>query len=404
MSNRSVLAVIPARGGSRGIPRKNVKLLAGKPLVAWTIEAALAASLVHRVVVSTDDEEIAAVASRFGAEIVMRPTEISGDLSSSESALVHVLQALEAKEGYRPDVLAFLQCTAPLTLPEDIDGTVRLVLEEGYDSAVTMLPFHYFIWRQAADLNMEGVNHVATRRLMRQEREPEFMEVGAVYAMRVEGFFEHQYRFFGRIGKYLLPAYRGFEVDEPEDWILAETLMQSTGRVRGPAPLPRLDQVQAVVTDFDGVMTDNRVHLDQRGVESVTCHRGDGWGISLLRKAGILVACISTERNPVVQARCHKLGIPHWQGQDDKLSVLQDFLEQNRVPAGNCLYVGNDTNDAACLEFAGVAVVPRDAAQEVAHLANWRTQAAGGEGVLREIAREILKTRPLDRDPEEGET
>jgi YrbI family 3-deoxy-D-manno-octulosonate 8-phosphate phosphatase len=363
--------------------------------VAWTIEAALAASLVNWVVVSTDDEEIAEVANRFGAEVVMRPAEISGDLSSSEAALVHALEVLETKDGYRPDVLAFLQCTAPLTLPEDIDGTVRLVLEGGFDSAVTMIPFHYFIWRQTAGFHMEGVNHVATHRLMRQEREPEFMEVGAVYAMHVEGFLEQRHRFFGRIGKYLLPPYRGLEVDEPEDWILAETLMQSTGRTQVQAPLPSLDQVQVVVTDFDGVMTDNRVHLDQRGIESVTCNRGDGWGIGLLREAGILVACISTERNPVVRARCQKLGIPYWQGQDDKLSALRDFLEQNRIPSENCLYIGNDTNDAACLEYAGVAVVPRDVAQEVTHLADWRTQAAGGEGVLREVAREILKVKAV---------
>jgi YrbI family 3-deoxy-D-manno-octulosonate 8-phosphate phosphatase len=146
-----------------------------------------------------------------------------------------------------------------------------------------------------------------------------------------------------------------------------------------------------VVTDFDGVMTDNRVHVNQDGQEAVVCNRGDGWGISLLKDAGIAVACISTEENPVVRARCEKLGIPYWQGERDKLSVLQAFLKQQGIEPQHCLYVGNDTNDAGCLDFAGIAVVPRDAASVVTRLADWQTEVAGGEGVLREIASLILQ-------------
>jgi len=392
----AALAVIPARGGSRGIPRKNIKSLCGKPLVAWAIEAALAARRVKRVVVSTDDEEIAAVSRCYGAEVVMRPTEISGDLASSESALLHVLDTLERAEAYRPATLAFLQCTAPLTLPQDIDGTLELVMDEGYDSAVTMTPFHFFVWREAAGRRMEGVNHEASRRLMRQQRQPEYLEVGAVYTMRTAGLQEHQFRFFGRVGKYLLPASRTLEIDEPEDWELAEMLIRSHQEERPAAARADWTKIRAVVSDFDGVMTDNRVLVAQDGREAVVCNRGDGWGISLLKRAGIQVACISTEENPVVQARCEKLGIPYWQAQQDKLAALQAFLEQHGLRPEECLYVGNDTNDAACLELAGLAVVPRDAAPEVRPLAHWQTVAAGGEGVLREIASKLMKERLKD--------
>ncbi len=401
-----VLAIIPARGGSRGIPRKNVKLLCGRPLVAWTIDAALAASTIGRVVVSTDDDEIAEISRRYGAEVVRRPPEIAGPLASSESALLHTLETLRDEQDYRPDAVAFLQCTSPLTMPEDIDGTVHLVLEEGYDTAVTMVTFHSFVWRESAGGQMEGVNHVATRRLMRQQREPEYMEVGAVYAMRASGFLRQRFRFFGRIGRYLLPVSRAVEIDEPEDWARVELLLQSVGK---PDRLPECDKrpvanvdeaarrryagVRAVITDFDGVLTDNRVLVDQEGREAVVCNRGDGWGISLLKDEGILVACISTEENPVVRARCQKLGIPYRQGQKDKLAALKTFLEEMGIPAGECVYIGNDTNDAACLQYAGLAVVPQDAVAEVLPLADWRTKAAGGDGVLREVASRILEER-----------
>lgn len=390
----TTLAIIPARGGSKSIPGKNIKLLCGRPLIAWTIESACTATLVDRLIVSTDDRQIAQVSHEFGAEIMIRPAEISGDFASSESALLHVVRTLNDQEGYRPDIVTFLQCTSPLTTPEDIDGTVRVVLEGGSDSAVTMTPFHYFIWREDNQGQMIGVNHQATDRPMRQEREAQFLEVGAVYAMRAAGFLRSRFRFFGRIGRYIIPPIRTFEIDEPEDWELAEALMTVTGKctesLQGSS---RWAKVQAVVTDFDGVMTDNRVHVDQDGHETVVCNRGDGWGISLLKEAGIAVACISTEENPVVRARCQKLGIPYWQGQRDKLSALRAFLEHRGIDRADCLYVGNDTNDATCLDFVGTAVVPRDAASEVTHLADWQTKTAGGEGVLREIASLILKAK-----------
>ena len=288
----SVLGIIPARGGSKGIPRKNVRPLAGKPLVAWTIEAAQNAALIDRVIVSTDDEEIAQVAHRFGAGVVERPPELAGDLAASEAALLHALETLRRDEGYRPETLAFLQCTSPLTTPADIAGTVALVAEEGYDSAVTVTPFRHFIWREDERGNMVGVNHDGSQRLMRQQRPAEYLEVGAVYAMDVAGFERERFRFFGRIGRYELPKSRALEIDDMEDWALAETLIQQQGP---PDVSPeRLKQIQAVVTDFDGVLTDNRVHVDERGIETVVCNRGDGWGIELLRKAGYLVACIST--------------------------------------------------------------------------------------------------------------
>ena len=218
----SVIAVIPARGGSKGIPKKNVKPLGGKPLIAHTIEAAKAATTVQRVIVSTDDPAIGQVSREWGAEVIWRPAEIAGDSASSEAALLHVLECIQATEGALPDLLVFLQCTSPFTAAEDIDGTVNALIQQGAQSAVAVTPFHYFVWEQQADGNMIGINHGKSVRLLRQQRTPQYLETGAVYVMETRGFLERKHRFFGKTAMHVIPTERVLEIDEPEDFAIAE--------------------------------------------------------------------------------------------------------------------------------------------------------------------------------------
>lgn len=222
----ATLAVIPARGGSKGIPRKNLRLVAGKPLVAWTIEHARAATSVDRVVVTTDDVEIAATARTFGAEVVMRPPDLAGDAASSESALLHALATLAEGEGYRPDILVFLQCTSPLILPEDIDGTVATLIASGADNAFAAVPFHQPIWRLSADGEAVGLNHDKRERKPRQQAEPQFEETGAVYALRAAGFVRDGHRFFGRTVIHVMPRNRHLDIDEEGDLDLADLILR----------------------------------------------------------------------------------------------------------------------------------------------------------------------------------
>lgn len=224
------IAIIPARGGSKGIPRKNLQLLAGKPLVAHTIEQAQAAQPIDRVIVSTDDPEIGSVARCYGAEVVWRPAAISGDTASSEAAILHVLATLHQSEGAQPDLIVFLQCTAPLTLAADIEGTVQALLAENADTALAVTPFHYFLWQQAENGDAVGVNHDKRVRLLRQQRTPQYRETGAVYVMRTAGFLQAQHRFFGKTAIYVMPAERSLEIDEPLDLALAAWLAQQNRR------------------------------------------------------------------------------------------------------------------------------------------------------------------------------
>lgn len=382
------LAIIPARGGSKGISRKNVRPLCGKPLLGWTIEAARAARRVDRVVVSTDDAEIAEVARRYGAEVVDRPARLAGDAASSEAALLHALEHLCATEGYRPDLVVFLQCTAPLTLPDDIDGTVEALERERADTALAVVPFHYFLWRRDLSGDGVGIDHDKRARPLRQERAPQYLEAGAIYVMRAAGFLEAKHRFFGKTALYEIPAHRRWEIDEPVDLEVAETLLRARQRDTRARLLP--EPLGAIVLDFDGVFTDNRVWVFDDGREAVACHRGDGLGLEMLRQAGWPMVVISKETNPVVSARCAKLGLECLPGIVEKLPALLGWLAARRIEPSQTVYLGNDVNDLPCLNAVGCPAVVADAHPEARRAARLVLEAPGGFGAVRELAELIL--------------
>lgn len=396
----TICALIPARGGSKGIPRKNVRLLAGKPLVAHTIEAACRSRYVQRVVVSTDDPEIGVISQQHGAEVVWRPAEISSDTASSEAALLHALGHLCSTEGYEPDLVVFLQCTSPLTLPEDIDGTVQALLDENADSALAVTSFHYFLWRRDESGDAVGINHDKRVRLLRQQREPQYRETGAVYVMRTRGFLQAKHRFFGKTAMYVMPPERCLEIDDPVDFQIAEVLLREQQRQRQMELLPA--PVAALVLDFDGVFTDNKVIVDQEGKESVVCDRSDGWGLSRLKALGFPVLVLSTEQNPVVQARCDKLGIPCRHGLPDKLAALTEWLTEHRIDKEQVVYVGNDVNDLACMTAVGCGIAVADAHPDALAAARIVLSKCGGKGAIRELTDLIIRHRRKEDDHAQG--
>lgn len=378
------LAIIPARGGSKGIPRKNVRSLYGKPLIAYTIEQALKTPSVTRVIVSTDDAEIGVVSQQYGAEVVWRPAQISGDMASSESALLHVLEYLEQSEGYCPEITVFLQCTAPLTLAEDIEGTVQVLLKEQAASALAVVPFHYFVWEQNGADDAVGVNHDKKQRLLRQQRSNQFLEAGAVYVMRTVMFKEAKHRFFGKTAIYIMPAERLLEIDEPVDFRVAEVLLRERQQQESINNIP--ETVAALALDFDGVFTDNRVTVFQDGTEAVVCDRSDGMGIAEIKRLGIPVLVLSTEKNPVVMRRCEKLGIECLHALEDKASTLVNWANSRQIDLSQVVYVGNDINDLACMQSVGCSATVADAHPSVHHAARIVLRSEGGKGAIREIA------------------
>jgi|TARA_B100000315_G_scaffold245396_1_gene271211 CMP-N-acetylneuraminic acid synthetase len=225
-----ILSIIPARGGSKGIYKKNIRDINGKPLIAYTIANAISSSYINRVVVSTDDCEIEQISKKFGAEVLLRPKEISSDFSKSEEALLHVIKTLYKIEKYKPDIIVFLQCTSPLTIKEDIDNTIDVLLNTDVDTVLSVSEFHYFLWKAKKDGNASGINHDKRTRFLRQERRPQYIETGAVYVMKTDGFLHHKHRFFGKTALNVIDKERFLEIDDEIDLEIAEVMMKKQSR------------------------------------------------------------------------------------------------------------------------------------------------------------------------------
>ncbi|GHI92353.1 MULTISPECIES: N-acylneuraminate cytidylyltransferase [Streptomyces] len=398
-SVRRVLAVIPARGGSKGVPAKNLASVGGVPLVSRAVRECRATRLVTDVVVSTDDQAIAAAAREAGAEVVLRPAAIAGDTATSEAAVLHAMDTHEALHGAAVDVVLLVQCTSPFIVREDIDGVAGAVAEDGADTAVTVAPFHGFVWRDGADEASEdgtrrdtggyGVNHDKAYRPRRQDRPQDLLETGAAYAMAAPGFRKHGHRFFGRTELVRTDPARVLEIDDPHDLARARALAPHFDAAR-PGALPTADDIDAVVLDFDGTQTDDRVLIDSDGREFVSVHRGDGLGIAALRRSGLTMLILSTEVNPVVAARARKLKLPVLHGIDRKDLALKQWCEEQGIAPERVLYVGNDVNDLPCFALVGWPVAVASAHDAVRGAARAVTTVPGGEGAVREVATWLL--------------
>ncbi|MDP8306335.1 MAG: acylneuraminate cytidylyltransferase family protein [Candidatus Chlorobium antarcticum] len=219
------IAVIPARGGSVGLKHKNIYPVAGKPLLAWTILQARASSLIDRVLVSTDNTEIAAVAVAYGAEVVRRPTEISGSSASSESAILHSLDVLTAQGDEPPARIVFLQATSPLRKPGDIDCALRQFELEGADSLISVTKADDLtLWEQRMG-EWNSVNFDWRNRGMRQERAEQYIENGSIYIFRPSLLQECGNRIGGKLITYRMEFWQTWEIDTLEEIELIEFFM-----------------------------------------------------------------------------------------------------------------------------------------------------------------------------------
>ena len=399
-----VLAVIPARGGSKGIPRKNIKLFAGYPLIAYSIAAGLQSELTTRVIVSTDDEEIAEVARKWGAETpFLRPAEFAADNTLDLPVFQHALAWLKEHENYVPDIVLQLRPTSPARPRTLVDDAIRLLMDHPEaDSVRGVVPADenpHKMWRvdpktglMTGLLKVEGIDEPYNA--PRQKLPPVYWQTGHIDAIRPERTFMAGN---SMSGKNILPLFLDpeftIDIDTPFDWVRYEWMVYHAGLDMvwpGKRRRPMPKKVDLVVFDFDGVMTDDCVIVDQNGIESVRCSRADGMGVRLLRESGMKIIVLSTERNPVVMTRCKKLNLECIHGVLKKGDILSNYMKENGIDPQNVVYVGNDVNDLPCFPLVGCALVPADANVKVKNEADIVLSHNGGEGAVRELCDMLL--------------
>jgi N-acylneuraminate cytidylyltransferase len=400
-----VLALIPARGGSKGIPRKNIRDFAGYPLVAWSIAAGLQARSVTRLIVSTDDEEIAAVSRRYGAETpFLRPAELAQDKTPDLPVFEHALKWLEEIEGYKPDVVVQLRPTSPIRPRDCVDGAVQLLLGHPRADCVRgVVPAGqnpHKMWRiprpdgpMTPLLEVPGI--AEPYNAPRQILPPVYWQTGHVDAIRISTISKKHSLTGNRIFPLILDPRYTVDIDNLADWAKYEAIVYSgaldlvsPGKKRRPIP----EQVELIVCDFDGVITDNRVWTDETGKEAVVASRSDSMRVRDLRERGIEVMILSSEPNSVVQARAEKMGVKAINGIDlrGKGDALRKLLTDKMIDPARVIYVGNDLNDLPCFEIAGWAVAVADAYLEVLRAADYVLSRSGGHGAVRELCELVL--------------
>jgi len=219
MKNNKVIAIILARGGSKGIPKKNVLNFAGHPLVAWSVIQAKLSNEIDEVYISSDSDEILEIAQNYGATRIKRPEVFASDTAKSEDAIIHALSEI----GNNQEIIIMLEPTAPLRNPNDLGDAIKLFRDKGWDSCFSGATLQDFlIWKRNNNGDLISVNYDYKNQGPRQMREPDYVENGAIYMFKPEVMLKNKNRFGGKIGIFPNHFWQSFEIDEPDDWNFVE--------------------------------------------------------------------------------------------------------------------------------------------------------------------------------------
>ena len=341
------------------MPRKNARPLAGKPLVEWSIEACRVADCFTSVVVTTDDDEIADIALRAGASVVRRTEELCGD-GRLEPVVTHAANAV-GTIAHESCVLV-KQPTSPFVTPDTLRHMHSIAAKGARAVGVERNTRAYFAG-EVFDWWEPAFTRVPTQKINFAT------EAGGVWAGPVE-----QWRDAMAQPVYLTHP-ETVDIDTPEDWAEAERIARGMRR----AALP-WGEVQTLVLDCDGVLTDNRVTYQPGSERVLTFHRGDGMGITAVKRLGVDVHVVSGSDDVMMHVRCRNLDIEHHGGTVDKRAWLADMDF-----GANVCFVGNDANDVDAMRAALIAVAPADAHPSALAVADHVTTARGGHGAVREV-------------------
>lgn len=385
---KEFIAIIPARGGSKRIPKKNIKFLAGKPLLAYTIEAALNSKLISRTFVSTNSKDIADVAIKYGAEVIMRPEQLSKDDSSTEQAMLHVIEHLEKRDYEQIDYVVLLQPTSPLRGTDIIDNGINLILESEVDSVLSVCDIqNYYLSGYFSD---GYYKREYDNRPFSQSMPKKYRENGALYITKKDLLLTNKNRTNGKTKAIVMNELDSIDIDNEDDFNLVEKIILNLKC--GNIPFcENFKNIKLLITDVDGVMTDCGMYYSENGDELKKFNTRDGMAIQLLREQGIKTAIITKENTKIVEQRAKKLKFDEvFQGIEDKMAVLESLKYKYGFDYSEIAYIGDDVNDMPVLKRVGFSFCPNDAVDDVKKICTAIGTEKGGYGVIREFY-ELMK-------------
>lgn len=385
------VAFIPVRGGSKSIPLKNIKNIFGKPLVFWTIRAACGCSNIDKVFVATDSDKIRTVVDEIKSEeqiagygkieVIGRSPESASDTASTESAM------LEFAEANAFDNIVLVQATSPLLQSEDLVRGFAVFNEEETDSVLSVVRQKRFNWKVDVNGIASPVNYDVYHRPRRQEFDGYLVENGAFYITSKANLLKSKNRVSGNIKAVEMCEESFFEIDEPSDWVVIESLMKRK-KINDSTEIP---DIKMFLTDCDGCLTDGGMYYSEKGDELKKFNTRDGMGFSLLQKKGIVTGIITGEDVDLNRRRTEKLKLDILKaGCKDKLSTVKEICFERGITLENVCYIGDDINDLELIREVGYGCCPADAVDEVRDAADYVASTKGGDGVIREIVNMIV--------------
>uniref|UniRef100_A0A3Q2TI96 N-acylneuraminate cytidylyltransferase n=1 Tax=Fundulus heteroclitus TaxID=8078 RepID=A0A3Q2TI96_FUNHE len=379
--SRHLAALVLARGGSKGIPLKNIKMLAGVPLLGWVLRAAIDSEMFDSVWVSTDHDEIEKVAKSWGAKVHRRSPEVSKDSSSSVETIQEFL-----RHNTEVDVVCHIQCTSPCLHPSHLQEALKKIIEDGYDSVFSVVRRHQFRWKEVKQgsnfLNLSPVNKFPRR----QDWDGELCENGSFYIGTRDLILKENTTQGRKVAYFEMEPEHSVDIDVDIDWPVAEERVLRFGYFgRG---------VSIMFCRVSRCLTNGKVFLSPSGEDMVSFHTRDTTGLRMLQNDGVEVVLLTSSEDPVTQSMADKLkkmiGCEVMDVGEEPLKDVQSVVEKNRLDWKNVAYMGNDPADATCLNLAGLSAVPADAPKDAADSAKYTCRHAGGMGAVREFAEHIL--------------
>lgn len=378
------IAFVPVRGGSKSIPGKNIKLLCGKPLVYWVLNELNQSRSIHEIVLATDSLEIKKVVEEFNLSKVIiyeRNAQNADDFASTESVMLEYINYQQNL--HDEDTFILVQATSPFTQSSDFESALQQMKATRSESLLSCARIKRFFWKK------EGtpINYDFNNRPRRQDFDGELVENGAFYINNVGNIKKHKNRLSGKVCVYEMPEYTSVEIDEVEDWIVAEFIMKKILH-----PVKEL-KIKLFLTDVDGVLTDAGMYYSENGDELKKFNTRDGKGFELLRNAGIKTGIITSEDTNIVSNRANKLKVDFlFQGAgNDKFKIISKLCAEENISFDEIAYIGDDINDLELLSNVGLAACPQDAVTKVRNIQNiCILSSKGGEGVVREFVENIL--------------